>query len=148
MSAGNLLFFEVTFQKGRRREGGEDSWRVNQGMAVLMVMAGRVTGTVLMVIHQEVSHRSQLSRATQGHMPPQGRTGRCDYCCLTERKRKTAEWRVPCSSLCQINASAGLDPGLLARNHTWAPAVASRREWGLCRSQGSGTCLLQPWREA
>lgn len=70
-SAGNLLFFEVTFQKGRRREGVEDSWRANQGRAILMVMAGTVTGTVFMVIHKEVSHRSQLSRATPGpHATP------------------------------------------------------------------------------
>lgn len=32
MLAGSLLFFKVTFQKGRRREGVEGIWHVNQGI--------------------------------------------------------------------------------------------------------------------
>lgn len=69
MSAGNLLFFEVTFQEGRRREGVEDS--ESTASHADGVMAGTVTGTVFMVIHKEVSHRSQLSRATPGpHATP------------------------------------------------------------------------------
>lgn len=55
MSAGNLLFFEVTFQKGRRREGGEDSWRVNRD--------GRADG------NGRKSHRDCVDGDSSGSFP-------------------------------------------------------------------------------
>lgn len=94
MGAGNLLFFEVTFQKGRRREGGEDS--VNQRIATMMVMVAIVTAAG---VHGDSQGSFPSITTQQSRMPPQGRIGQCGFCCFTEGKCKASEWREPCSSL-------------------------------------------------
>lgn len=62
------MFSKAAFQKGRRREGVEGIWCVNQGIAMMII--------VLIVTVTGVYGDSQGSfpslAAQQNHMPPKG----------------------------------------------------------------------------
>lgn len=68
-----------------------------------------------MVIHKEVSHHLQLSRATQG-----GLQGSVAAAIFLKGDTGCRGDGALLKFICQIPASAGLDGALLAPSHTWA----------------------------
>ena len=114
----SLVFSKATFQKGRKREGVEDSWCVNQRIATMMKMVLIVTVTGVYGDSQG-SFPSLCSsaepRATQG-----GLQGSAVAAILlkgdTGYRGEGASFKI----IRPITASAGLDRDLLAPSHTWA----------------------------
>lgn len=116
MTDGSLVFSKAMIQKGRRREGGEGSWCVNQRTATMMIMALIVTVTG---VYGDSQGSFPSLEAQQSHMPPKG-----DYRAVraavnfTEGETRAAEGRVPCSSF-----YVKLLPALGWTETFWLPAT-------------------------